>query len=154
MADSSKGKAKAKAGKAAKASGKAKASAAKGKASGTAKGKAAGQRKAGGKATAASRAGARGSSSPTARRGSPVAISRDALRSLEEGQRSALEAVRRFAETVEDALPLRGDAAKRRQDIVDSALEMAERLLHSQYDLLRRIVDSAGRPFGDSSKRG
>jgi hypothetical protein len=77
------------------------------------------------------------------------------LRSVEDGQRAALDAVRRFVDTVERALPLPGDGAPRRQqEIVDSALEMADRLVQTQYDLLRKAVRSASRTFGDSVKRG
>jgi hypothetical protein len=74
------------------------------------------------------------------------------LRPLEEGQRSAADAVRRFLDTVETALPRR-EGAHKRQEIVDSALEMAERLVQAQYDILRRVVQSAGRTFGETAKR-
>jgi hypothetical protein len=133
---------------------------AKRKATATSKAKAGSARKAtGAKRKAASKASAsasaRGGSARARRgRGSPAALSRDALRSLEEGQRAALDAVRKFVETVDSALPLRGDGGPRRQEIVDSALEMAERLVQTQYDLLRKVVQSAGRPFGDARKRG
>jgi len=69
-------------------------------------------------------------------------MSRDMLRSIEEGQRAALDAVRRFVDTVERALPLRDGGTKRQQEIVDSALEMADRLVQTQYDLLRKAMRS------------
>jgi hypothetical protein len=81
-------------------------------------------------------------------------VPRDVLRSVEDGQHAALDAVRRFVETVDRALPLRGNTARRRrQEVVDSALEMADRLVQAQYDLLRRAVRSASRTFEDSVKR-
>jgi hypothetical protein len=86
-------------------------------------------------------------------RGRTTALPRDVLRSLEDGQRAALDAVRKFVDTVDSALPLRGESASRRQEVVDSALEMAERLVQTQYDFLRRVMHSAGKPFGDSDKR-
>ena len=105
-----------------------------------------------GKRRKASRAKARTSSSRGARN---AGVPRDMLRSIEEGQHAALEAVRRFVDTVERALPLRSDGGSRRQqEIVDSALEMADRLVQTQYDLLRKAVRSASRTFGDQVKRG
>jgi len=71
------------------------------------------------------------------------------LGSVEEGQRAALDAVRRFMDTVERALPLGNGASRRQQEVVDSAMEMAERLVQSQYDLLRKAVRSASKTFGD-----
>ena len=73
--------------------------------------------------------------------------------SLEEGQRTAVEAMRKFMDTVDSALPLRVESARNRQEVVDSALEMAERLVQAQYDFLRRVAQSASRTFGDSVKR-
>jgi hypothetical protein len=66
------------------------------------------------------------------------------LRPFEEGQRAAADAVRRFVETVESAMPRR-EGSQMRQEVVESALEMAERLVQTQYDILRRVVQSAGR---------
>jgi hypothetical protein len=88
-------------------------------------------------------------------RGRAAEVPRDVLKSVEDGQRAAVDAVRRFIETVDRALPLRESRAtrNRRQEIVDSAMEMADRLVQTQYDLLRKAVRSAGRTFGDSVKR-
>jgi hypothetical protein len=35
------------------------------------------------------------------------------------------------------------EGPSRRQEIIDSALEMADRLVHTQYDFIRKTVDSA-----------
>jgi hypothetical protein len=74
-------------------------------------------------------------------------LSEELAQSLEDGQRAAIEAVRKFVDTVDHTLPAlpHGDGPSRRQDIIDSALEMADRLVHTQYDFLRKAVDSAGR---------
>jgi flagellar hook-associated protein FlgK len=72
---------------------------------------------------------------------------------LEEGQRAAADAVRRFLDAVEGAMP-RPEGSPNRQEIVDSALEMAERLIQTQYDILRRAVQSAGRTLSDSTRGG
>jgi hypothetical protein len=72
-------------------------------------------------------------------------LSEELLRSVEDGQRAAIEAVHRFVDSVDRALPPRGEGPSRRQEIVDSALEMADRLVHTQYEFLRKVVDSAGK---------
>jgi len=72
-------------------------------------------------------------------------LSEDVLQELEDGARSAIEAVRKFLSTVDEALPPRGEGPSRREEIVDSALEMTQRLVHTQSDFLRKVVDSAGR---------
>jgi hypothetical protein len=70
-------------------------------------------------------------------------VSDEVLGSLEAGQRAAIEAAGRFLVTVEEALPQEvqgtSEVAKK---ITESGLEMADRLVHTQYDLLRKIVDS------------
>lgn len=72
-------------------------------------------------------------------------FSEEILSSLEEGARTALDAVRKFVATVDEALPSRGEGASKREEITDSALEMAQRLVHTQYEFLRKVVDSAGK---------
>jgi tRNA(Ser,Leu) C12 N-acetylase TAN1 len=72
-------------------------------------------------------------------------LSEDVLKSLDESARSALDAVRKFAETVDRVLPPRGEGPSRREEIADSALEMAQRLVHTQADFLRKVVDNAGK---------
>jgi hypothetical protein len=72
-------------------------------------------------------------------------LSDEMLESLESGQRAAIEAVRKFVDTVDEALPAIGERPSRRQEIVDAAMEMADRLVHTQYDVLRHVVQSAGK---------
>jgi hypothetical protein len=76
-------------------------------------------------------------------------LSEEVLDSLEEGQRAAIEAVRRFVDTVDHALP-HGEGPSKRQEIVDSALEMADRLVHTQYDFIHKVIDSAGKSLAKS----
>jgi len=77
-------------------------------------------------------------------------LSEDVLQELEDGAKSAIDAVRKFLVTVDEALPLRGEGPSRREDITDSALEMAQRLVHTQSEFLRKVVDSAGRSLTGS----
>src|SRR5271155_5236280 len=77
-------------------------------------------------------------------------LSEDVMQSLEDGARSAIEAVRKFLETVDGALPLRGEGPSKREEITDSALEMAQRLVHTQTDFLRKVVDRAGKSLSRS----
>ncbi|MGA2924686.1 MAG: hypothetical protein ABSG43_01640 [Solirubrobacteraceae bacterium] len=72
-------------------------------------------------------------------------LSDDVLKSVEAGQLAAIDAVRRFAESVDRTLPRHGDGASRRQDVLDSGLEMADRLVRTQYDFIRRVIDSTAK---------
>ncbi|HZO60447.1 MAG TPA: hypothetical protein VFB51_12215 [Solirubrobacterales bacterium] len=79
-------------------------------------------------------------------------VSERMLKSVEAGQRSAIDAVQKFVDTVDRALPPRGQGPSRRQEIVDSALEMADRLVHTQYDFLREVVHNAGTSLGETRR--
>jgi hypothetical protein len=72
---------------------------------------------------------------------------------VEAGQRAAIEAVHKFVDTVEQALPGHGEAPSRRQEVVDSAMEMADRLVHTQYDFLRKVIESAGQSLSKSDEK-
>ncbi|MGA2322152.1 MAG: hypothetical protein ABSG95_15700 [Solirubrobacteraceae bacterium] len=77
-------------------------------------------------------------------------LSEDLFQELEDGAQRAIEAVRKFLVAADEALPPRGEGPSRSgpsrsEEITDSALEMAQRLAHTQYDFLRKVVDSAGR---------
>jgi hypothetical protein len=65
------------------------------------------------------------------------------LKSFETGERAAIGALGEFVVTVEDALPQEvagtTDVAKK---ITVSGLEMADRLVHTQYDFLRHVVNT------------
>lgn len=80
-------------------------------------------------------------------------LSERVLQQVRDSQEDAIEAVRHFMESVDEALPPRGDNRSRRQDVIDSALEMSERLVETQYDFLRSVVHSAGEALGTSRKK-
>ena len=83
----------------------------------------------------------------------PTELSGEVLESVEKGQRAAIEAVRKFVDTVDEKLPSLGDEhPSRRQEVIDAALDMADSLVHTQYDYLRNVVDSAGKALGTSDK--
>lgn len=71
-------------------------------------------------------------------------LSDEVLKSVEKGQRAAIDAVRRFVDTVDEALPAIGDRPSRRQTVIDAALDMADKLVTTQYDFLRNVVRDAG----------
>ena len=71
-------------------------------------------------------------------------MSQEVLKSVEAGQRAAIEAVRKFVDTVDEALPALGDRPSRREKVIDAALELADRLVTTQYDFLRTVVHDAG----------
>ena len=50
-------------------------------------------------------------------------LSDDVLKSLESGQRAAIEAVRKFVDVVDEALPVIGEQPSRREHIIDAAME-------------------------------
>lgn len=82
-------------------------------------------------------------------------LSGEVLKSLESGQRAAIEAVRKFVDTVDERVPSLGsEHPSRRQDVIDAALEMAERLVHTQYEFLRKVVDSAGKALSGDEPPG
>jgi len=73
-------------------------------------------------------------------------LSDDVLKSLEASERVAIDAVGQFAITLEEELPHEivntSDVAKK---ITESSLEMADRLVHTQYEFLRHVVDSGAK---------
>ena len=80
-------------------------------------------------------------------------LSERVLKEVKSGQESAIEAVRQFMESVDKALPPRGGNPSRRQEVIDSALEMSEKLVQTQYDFLRNVVHSAGETLGAGQER-
>jgi hypothetical protein len=79
-------------------------------------------------------------------------LSEEVIKELEDGAQSALEAVRKFLGTVDEALPPDGEGPSRREEITDSALQMAQRLVHTQAEFLHKVVDSAGKSLTGSRK--
>lgn len=90
-------------------------------------------------------------------------LSDDLLKSMEAGSRAVIEAVRQFVDVVDEALPAlpHGERPSRRREIVDAAMDMADRLVKTQYEFPaqhraerwdraqprgRRETDRGGRP--------
>jgi hypothetical protein len=92
--------------------------------------------------TSAAGAGTKKSSTPL--QSTTVANAAELSGDVLKGQRAAIEAVRRFVDTVDEALPAIGDRPSRRQTVVDAALDMADKLVTTQYDFLRTVVRDAG----------
>jgi len=80
----------------------------------------------------------------------PTEMSEQVLEAVKRGQQGALDAVRTFVDTVDQALPLHGEGPSKRQEVIDSAITMADRLVQSQYDFLSSIIRSAGNSLGAS----
>ena len=71
-------------------------------------------------------------------------LSDEVLKSVESGQRTAIEAVRDFVGAVDESMPAHGeDHPSRRNTIVDAALDMADKLVKAQYEFIRSVVSSA-----------
>jgi len=80
-------------------------------------------------------------------------LSEQVLEQVKESQESAIEAVRKFMSSVDDALPPDREGQSRRQQVIDSALEMSEKLVHSQYAFLSGVVHSTREALGATSKK-
>ena len=78
-------------------------------------------------------------------------LSDDVLRAVESGQHAVIEATTKFIDTVDEALPLTGKGASRRQKVIDAAMEVADRLVHALYDFLRTVVRDAGKTLTRSA---
>jgi hypothetical protein len=79
--------------------------------------------------------------------------SADVLKSIEAGQRAAIEAVRKFVDIVDEVIPAIGGRPSRRETVIDAALEMADQLVTTQYDFLRSVVRSADRSLSKPAAR-
>jgi len=77
-------------------------------------------------------------------------ISDDVLKSVESGQKAAIDAVRKFVDTVDEALPDMPDLPAERDAVIDAALEMADNLVTSQNEFLQSVVRSAESSLGRS----
>jgi hypothetical protein len=71
-------------------------------------------------------------------------LSDEVLKSVESGQRSAIDAVRKFVGAVDESMPAHDDDHPSRRDtIVNAALDMADKLVETQYQFIRSVVGSA-----------
>jgi hypothetical protein len=80
----------------------------------------------------------------------PMELSEEVLEEIKAGQEAAIEAVRNFAKSVDKSLE-GAESPSQAEEIVDSALKMADRLVETQYDFLKKVVQSAGESLGASS---
>lgn len=80
----------------------------------------------------------------------PVELSEQVLEEIKEGQEAAIKAVRSFTETVDKTLA-EGDSPTQAEQIVDSALKMADKLVETQYTFLKKVVHSAGESLGEGA---
>jgi len=79
-----------------------------------------------------------------------VELSEEILEEIKDGQEAAIEAVRGFVGSVDETLS--GSASPSQvEEIVDSALKMADKLVETQYDFLKKVVHSAGESVGAGS---
>jgi vacuolar-type H+-ATPase subunit E/Vma4 len=70
-------------------------------------------------------------------------LSDEVLKSVESGQRTAIDAVRKFVGAVDESMTAHGeDHPSRRNTIVDAALDMADKLVKTQYEFIRSVVSS------------
>ena len=72
-----------------------------------------------------------------------VELSEQVVEEIKEGQEAAIEAVRNFTETVDKTLA-KESSPTQAEEIVDSALKMADKLVETQYTFLKKVVHSAG----------
>ncbi len=75
-----------------------------------------------------------------------VELSDQVLEEIKEGQEAAIRAVRNFTETVDKTLAKENPSQA--EQIVDSALKMADQLVETQYTFLKKVVHSAGESLG------
>lgn len=76
-------------------------------------------------------------------------LSDQVLEQVKLGQQAALEAVRGFMESVDRPVASGEEAPSRPYQVIDSALNMSQQLIRSEYDVLREIVRATGRALGD-----
>ena len=104
------------------------------------------------------RAGVAATTSKTAKARTAAAktadLSQDVFTSVEAGQRTAIAAVRTFVDTVDKAIPALGEHPSRRETVIDAALDMADKLVTTQYHFLRSVVRSADRSLKLSNGKG
>jgi hypothetical protein len=82
-------------------------------------------------------------------------LSDEVLKSLEAGERAAIDALGQFVITFEEALPQEvagtSEVAKK---VTESGLQMADRLVHTQYDVLRDVIASAAKSLSSGDGAG
>jgi hypothetical protein len=77
-------------------------------------------------------------------------LSDDVVQELDDDARAAIKAVQQFLVTVEEALPQGEGMRTAEKEITESALKMAQQLIHAQSEFLQKVVDSAGKSLSSS----
>ena len=72
--------------------------------------------------------------------------------SVEDAEQSALEAVRKFLDTVDGVLPTDGEEGPRRK-IIDSTFKMTEQLVGASNQLARRVVRVTEDAWGEYERK-
>ena len=70
-------------------------------------------------------------------------LSDEVLESIQAGQRTAMDAVRKFVDTLDEVVPNLVDASGRKK-VLDAALDMVDQLVRTQLEFLRKVIGSAG----------
>ena len=71
---------------------------------------------------------------------------------IEDAEKTSLEAVRKFVDTVNNAFPDLGEDGPRRK-IIDSAFKMTEQLVGASNRLAQNILDVTEKTLGDSDQK-
>ena len=70
-------------------------------------------------------------------------LSDEVLDSIQAGQRTAMDAVRKFVDTLDEVTPNLVDESARKK-VLDAALDMVDQLVTVQLEFLRKVIGSAG----------
>ena len=73
-----------------------------------------------------------------------TSLSEEMLASIGTGQQSVIDAVRKFVDTLDEAMPNLVDPELRKK-IIDAVLDLAEQLGNTTNEFLRSTVESAGK---------
>ena len=79
-------------------------------------------------------------------------LSEEVPKSLESGQRAAIEAVRKFVDTVDGVFPDTSEDGPRRK-IIDSAFKMVEQLVGASNDFAKRIAKVTEDMWSDHERK-
>lgn len=75
------------------------------------------------------------------------------IQSIKEAENSALAAVHKFVDTVNDAIPDVGGEDGRRKNVIDSAFKMTEQLVGTWTDMARHLVKVSQDALDESGKQ-
>ena len=70
-------------------------------------------------------------------------LSDEVLESIQAGQRTAMDGVRKFVDTLDEVTPNIVDESARKK-VLDAALDMVDQLVRTQLEFLRKVIGSAG----------